>query len=105
MSLSAGEDMVGAASNDLHLVADNDFYCYSSGEFNQTVGKNLTIDVSDSTNLTSKRSMEFEAMDIQIKANKGLAEYSLSHEVNANKSISLTATATIDIKAMIVKEN
>lgn len=105
MSMSAGEDLVAAASNDMHLVSDNDFYCYSTGEFNQNVGKNLTIDVTDSTNITSKNAMEFKALDIKIRADKSLAEYSMTHDVNANQSISLTATATIDIKAMMVKEN
>lgn len=105
LSMSAGEDLVGAASNDMHLVADNDFYCYSSGEFTQMVGKNLTIDVSDSTSVTSKRSMEAKAMDVKIMADKGLDEYSMTHNINANQSIGLTATATIDIKAMMVKEN
>lgn len=105
LSMSAGEDLVGAASNDLHLVADNDFFCYSTGEFNQTVGKNLIIDVSDSTNFTSKNNTEIKAMDMRIWADKGLLEYSTTHDINANQSISLTATATIDIKAMMVKEN
>lgn len=105
MSLTAGEDMVVAASNDVHLVADNDFFTYSSGDFTQTVGKNLAIDVSDSTNFKSMNSMELKAKDIKIWADNGLAEYSISHDVNATKSISLTATATIDIKALMVKEN
>ena len=105
MSLTAGSDMVAAASNDMHLVADNEFYCYSTADFTANVGKNLTIDVSDSTSFSSKRTTELKAMDIKINADKGLAEYSITHDVNATQSISLTATATIDIKAMLVKEN
>ena len=105
MSITAGEDMVAAASNDMHLVADNDFYCYSSGNFDNTVGKNLTIDVKDSTSFSSMNNMDLKARDIKIWADNGLKEYSVSHDINATNSIGLTATATIDIKALMVKEN
>ena len=105
MSITAGEDMVAAASNDMHLVADNDFFCFSSGELNATVKKNLIIDVSDSTNISSKSNMELKARDIKIWADNGLQEYSVKYEVNATNSISFTATTSIDLKALLVREN
>ena len=105
MSVTAGEELVAAASNNMHLVADKDFYCFASGNFNQTVEKNLTISVSDSTSITSLKNTDIKAMDIKIWADNGLKEYSTTHDINATTSIGLTATATIDIKALMVKEN
>ncbi len=105
MSLSAGEELVAAASNNMHLVADKDFFCYASGNFTQTVEKNLSISVSDSTSITSVGGTDIKARDIKIWADNGLKEYSTTHDINANTSVGITATATIDIKALMVKEN
>lgn len=105
MSLSAGEELVAAASNNLHLVADKDFFCYSSGNFTATVEKNMSVSVTDSMNITSLKDMEIKGKNIKIWADNGLKEYSATHDINATKSIGLTATSTIDLKALMVKEN
>lgn len=105
MAISAGEELVAAASNNLHLVADKDFYCYASGNFTATVEKNLSVSVTDNTSITSLKDVDIKGKDLKIWADNGLKEYSTSHVVNATNSIALTATSTIDIKALMVKEN
>lgn len=105
MAISAGEELVAAASNNLHLVSDKDFFCFASGNLNATIEKNMSVTVNDSSMLTCTNNVAIKGKGITIWADTGLKEYSATHNINASTSVGITATSTIDIKALMVKEN
>ena len=71
----------------------------------ETINKNLKTTVMNNAEMNATNGVTIKAMTITEEAKTDFKEYSMSYQLNAQMSISLQATTTIDLKALMIKEN
>ena len=109
----SGSDMYVNSGNDLIIYSEQSTFADSGKDFEQTVkgqgyintGKDLTVKVDSNADINVTNSLEFKARDIVGKAQNDFSEYSVSHTIKAQNAIKINATTSIDIKALMIKEN
>ena len=95
------------------IYSEQSTFADSGKDFEQTVkgqgyintGKDLTVKVDSNADINVTNSLEFKARDIVGKAQNDFSEYSVSHTIKAQNAIKINATTSIDIKALMIKEN
>jgi len=96
---------------EMQINSDKDMYVHSKKDKQDTVDgeyrANTTKDHKIKANnwgVQANQKIKQKGQDIEINAMNGLKEYSMKHEVNANVSVAVSASATIDLKAPMIKE-
>ncbi len=113
MNIHAGDNMCVDTSKEMSITSELNMSQSSNKQFsltvqedaNATVYKNLSISVMNNAELNATNGLTFKAMTITEEAKTDFKEYSMSYQVNAQMSVSIQATTSIDLKALIINEN
>lgn len=110
-SAYAQANMYIETEKEMQINSDKDMYVHSKKDKQDTVDgeyrANTTKDHKIKANnwgVQANQKIKQKGQDIEINAMNGLKEYSMKHEVNANVSVAVSASATIDLKAPMIKE-
>ncbi len=103
--LSAQNDLTLNSLNDMMFIAGNDGFFSVTGNYNFRTNKNLEVGIVSSGKIQALQNIEISAINLTEKASNEFRENSLSHQINATNSVGINATATIDLKALAIKEN
>ena len=69
------------------------------------VNKNLTTKVMNNVELNATNGITFKGMSITEQAQTDFKQYALSYTVNAETSVTMQASVSIDLKALMINEN
>ncbi len=105
MWLSTDEILTTMSEEDTYIVTKADRHDNVQGKFQASVQKDFIVVAEENLGLRAKQKFAAKAQDVHLEALNSFKEYSVTQDLNATQSINMTATATIDIKAAIVKEN
>ena len=105
MFLDTGSELHVFAQENMFQATYADYTLTVEGNQKTNITKNLTIDVHESMDMAVTNNMETAAMNMNLQAQNEMRQYSVTHNISATNSIAVSATSSIDLKAMIIKEN
>lgn len=103
--LSAQNDLTLNSNNDMMFIAANDGFCSITGNYNFRTNKNLTVEIVSSGKFQALKDIEISAINLTEKATNEFRENSVSHQISATNAVGINATTSIDLKALMIKEN
>ena len=105
MTLKTLKILTIVSEEDTHFTTKKDRHDHIDGKYRIETKKNLEVKSFENAGFDVAKKFAVKSQDIQMTANNSFKEYSMSHEINATNSINFTATATIDIKAPLIRES
>jgi Rhs element Vgr protein len=105
MNLDTGSEMFIHSDEDMYQSTFADYHLQVDGNTKEELKKNLTIDVGDNTDMSVTNNLEVASKNMNLQAQDKMNQYSVTHQMNATNSMSISATSSIDIKALVIKEN
>ncbi len=105
MGIDTSSEMLISAEKDMSVIGHKDYTMTIEGNKKVTVNKDLIVDVVNNAELTAMNNLKATAMSITETAHNEFKEYSASHQMKATMAIGINATTSIDLKALLVKEN
>ena len=105
MGIDTSSEMLICAEKDMSVIGHKDYTMTIEGNKKVTVNKDLIVDVVNNAELTAMNNLKATAMNITETAHNEFKEYSVSHQMKASMAIGINATTSIDLKALLVKEN
>ena len=105
MEIRTSKVMTIYSKEDTHITTKTDRHDHIDGKYRIETKKDLEVKSFSNAGFDVTKKFAVKSMDIQMQAQNSYKEYSMTHEINAQASINFTATATIDIKAPLIKES
>lgn len=105
MYVDSGDELMIFAQENMYQTTYADYTINVKGNTKTDIDKNLSIDVHNNMDMAVTNNMEISAMNMNLQAQNEMKQYSVTHNMNATNSIAISATTSIDIKALIIKEN
>lgn len=105
MWLTTDKILTTVSQEDTYITTKADRHDNVQGRFQTTVEKDYVVHGKENIGLRATKKLAAKAQDVHLEAENSFKEYSVTQDLNATESINMTATATIDIKAAIIKEN
>lgn len=105
MYVDSGDELMIFAQENMYQTTYADYTMNVKGSSKTDIDKNLTIDVHNNMDMAVTNNMEIAAMNMNLQAQNEMKQYSVTHNMNATNSMALSATTSIDIKALMIKEN
>lgn len=105
MYLKTSKILTIVSNDDTHITTKKDRHDHIDGKYRIETKKDLEVKSFSNAGFDVTKKFAVKSMDIQMQAQNSYKEYSMTHEINAQASINFTATATIDIKAPLIKES
>lgn len=105
MTLTTSKILTVRSDEDTHITTKKDRHDHVDGKFHTETKKDYVVKSFANAGFDVAQKFAVKAQDIQMQAQNSYKEYSMTHEINATQSVNISATATIDIKAPIIKES
>ncbi len=105
MWLKTSKILTIQSEDDTFITTKKDRHDHIDGKYRIETKKDLEVKSFSNAGFDVAKKFAVNSQDIQMNAKNSYKEYSISHEINATKSINFTATATIDIKAPLIRES
>lgn len=92
--------------DELYITSDKDTKQEAKGNYEINVKKNYTALADQEVGIGGKKKVTVKSSnEMEINAQQKLKQYATTYELNALQGASISATATIDIKAAMIKES
>ena len=105
MDIDSSKEMNISAEENMSVMTHKSYRLTVEDDAEETINKNLKTTVMNNAEMNATNGVTIKAMTITEEAKTDFKEYSMSYQLNAQMSISLQATTTIDLKALMIKEN
>lgn len=105
MTLTTSANYTLQSEGEMYVEAEKDYMLNLGGNSETVVKKDQSNKVQGNADFSITQALQLSGKDITIQAQNELNEYSVSQNLKASNAIGINATATIDIKAMMIKEN
>jgi uncharacterized protein involved in type VI secretion and phage assembly len=105
MTIDTSKEMVITSELNMTQSTNKQFSLTVQEDANATVNKNLSITAMNNAELNATNGITIKGMSITEQAQTDFKQYALNYTINAQTAISLQATASIDLKALMINEN
>ncbi len=105
MTIDTSKEMAITSELNMTQSTNKQFSLTVQEDANATVNKNLSITAMNNAELNATNGITIKGMSITEQAQTDFKQYALNYTINAQTAISLQATASIDLKALMINEN
>ena len=113
MNIHSGENMYIDTSKEMAILSELNMSQSTNKQYSLAVqedadiavNKNLTTKVMNNVELNATNGITFKGMSITEQAQTDFKQYALSYTVNAETSVTMQASVSIDLKALMINEN
>ena len=113
MNIHSGENMNIDTSKEMAILSELNMSQSTNKQYSLAVqedadiavNKNLTTKVMNNVELNATNGITFKGMSITEQAQTDFKQYALSYTVNAETSVTMQASVSIDLKALMINEN